>query len=146
MAGILANSVTNTMTTGTTDAAVTGYLSGEAVTLSTNPAGTDYVWALSRPSGSTTRSELTGTTGASVKFSPDVEGYYVVTCTVDSSTVYVLRISVLAIGSVADRSVIRLAPILDAQVPTPATGVSLFCRSSTGLLAFKDSTGTVTNL
>ena len=146
MAGILANSVSKSMASGTADAAVSGYLVGEEITLTTLPTGTEYAWTISKPSDSTSRADLSDDTGASVRFSPDVEGYYVVTCTVDSSTVYILRIAAVSVGVVADRSVMRFSPLADSQVPTPATGVSLYYSSTQSSLAFKTTAGAVYTL
>ncbi len=144
MAGILANSPTKTMVSGDTSAnnAVSGYLSGETITLTATPAGSSYSWSLARPSDSTARADLSALTGDSVTIKPDAEGYYVVTANVDGTT-YVLRIAVANVGTVSDRSILRLSPLADSQVPTPALGVNVFYSSTQDSLAFKDAAGDV---
>src|SRR3990167_2773526 len=97
MAGILASSASETMTSGDTaaDNTHTGYLVAEQVTLATYPTGASYSWGLAKPSGATVRSDLSATTGAGPVFTPDVAGYWTITCTVASTTAYVLRIAVV---------------------------------------------------
>jgi len=144
MAGILANSATQTMTGGDTaaDKSVSGYVNSEQVVLSTTPTGTAYAWALGKPSGATARSDLTASTGASVSFTPDVAGYYVVTCTVDSTTVYVIRISVLDVSVTTTRQGIRMTPVAGATIPTPALGETLYWDDDVDRIRLKNSAGT----
>lgn len=143
MAGIVATSVTtNNASTTAADSSVTGYVSGDAITLTTTPTGTSYAWTLSSPGGSE-RASLNDDDAASVRFIPDVEGFYVVTCTVSGSTVYVLRIEVAEIGEVNSISALRFQPLTDAQVPAPATGVTLYYSSTQSSLAIKLTNGNV---
>jgi hypothetical protein len=139
MSGILANSASQTMLAGATSAdnAVSGYIALEEVALSVTPTGSSYSWAIAKPSSSTARARLSSTTDASPTFTPDVAGYYTLTCVVDSVTTYVLRVAVSAIGEVATIDAIRLVPILNAQVPTPATGRTIFSSSDLNDLAQK---------
>lgn len=143
MAGIIATSATTNNSGSTaTDTSVTGYIAGEAVTLTTTPTGASYSWSLSVPSGST-RSILTSTTVAAPRFTPDVAGYYVITCTVDSSTVYVMRLAATALGSVGVIDALRFVPTSDASIPTPSLGVTLYYSSTQSSLAIKLTDGTV---
>lgn len=143
MAGIVATSLTtNNSSTTSADSSISGYIAGEAITLTTTPTGTSYAWTLSVPGGSS-RTSLTSDDASSSRFVPDVDGYYVVTCTVSGSTVYVLRIAVAAIGTVNSISALRAQPLTDAQVPTPATGVTIYYSSTQSALSFKDTAGDV---
>lgn len=149
MAGILANSASATMLSGDTSAdnARSGYITSERVVLTTTPTGTDYVWAIAAPnSSSIARSALSAETGSSVTFTPDVAGYFTVTCTVDSTTTYVLRLSVTATAVSQLVECIRFSPKTNASIPTPAAGVIVFFSSDSGVLSKKDTTGTVTAL
>jgi hypothetical protein len=138
MAGILANSASKTMTSGSADNSVSGYLVGEQVVLTVTPTGTDYVWAIAKPSGSASaRSNLDATTGASVKFTPDAEGYFTVSCVVDSTTTYTLRIAAQAIGTVTYHSASNFSPLNNAQVPVPALGHTWFHSTELGGPAYK---------
>ncbi len=143
MAGILANSVSVTQLSASADASVSGYVTAEQIVLSTTPTGASYAWALGKPSGATARSDLTDDTGASVAFTPDVAGYYVVTCTVGSSTIYVARISVTQSAAATSVEALRLQPKSNASVPTPSTGVALFYSSDESALCVKDASGDV---
>jgi len=149
VAGILANSSSRTMLSGETaaDNSLSGWITNEQVTLSVTPTGTDYAWGdLAKPSASTVRSALSASTGASVTFVPDVEGDYVVTVVVDSTTTYVLTMTVVAVGTVMIASVIRLLPLADAQVTTPATGLALYYSTDQSAPAVKDSAGNISTI
>lgn len=145
MAGILANSVSRTMLAAETaaDKAVSGYITNEQITLTVSPTGTDYLWSQAKPAGSSARSDLSASTGASVVLTPDVEGYYLVTCIVDSTTTYVIRMAVVNISAVSTLGAMRLTPNEDAQIPTPPLGVTLYFSSDQSALCFKDSSGVV---
>lgn len=149
MAGILANSASETMTAGDTAADNTraGYVVGEQVTLSTTPTGTTYSWALAKPSGATSRSDLSDTTSASVSFVPDYAGTWTITCIVDGSTTYVLRITATAVAITSVANAHRLAPVTNNSVPAPALGLTLFCSSdASNQLRAKNAAGTVLTL
>jgi hypothetical protein len=142
--GILANSASSTQTSSGADASVSGYVVNERIVLTTNPTGTDYVWALGGPANTTVaRSALSAETGASVTFTPDVSGYWVATCTVDSTTTYVLRISVenTAISQLVEA--VRFSPKSDSSVPTPAVGQTMYFSSDQDALVVKDSAGDI---
>lgn len=142
MAGIVATSATTNNSASTAvDSSVSGYLAGESITLTASPAGSSYAWVLSAPSGST-RAVLSSATSAAPKFTPDIDGYYVVQCTVDG-TEYILRIAAVNVGTVDTVGVRRLLPLTDAQVATPSTGVSLYYSSTQSSLAIKLTDGTV---
>lgn len=145
MAGILANSVTQTMGSGDTaaDKTVTGYLINEAIALSTFPAGTAWLWGIAKPSGATVRSNLNATSVAAPAFVPDAEGWWTITCTVDSTTTYVIRISVLALTQTTIAQAWRTSPVADATVPDPPAGEALFFSKDVGRWRAKDSSGTV---
>ncbi len=145
MAGILANSVTATMSSGDTavDKSVSGYIGNEQIVLTTSPAGSGYSWALSRPSNSTARSDLDDATAATPTFTPDVPGMYVVTVTVDSVTAYVLRIAVLSVAVTRFGEVNLYLPIADSQVPTPTIGRAVYFSSTQNAMVEKRPDGTV---
>lgn len=145
MAGILASSVTQTMSSGTVDASQAGYLNGEQITLSTTPTGSSYAWSVSRPAGSSAgRSALSSATDAAPTFTPDVAGYYVVTCLVSGTTSYVLRLGVTSLAVQSPSQALRLSPVTDAQVEAPAVGMVLFCGSDHGnVLCVKDASDDV---
>lgn len=126
------------------DNAHAGYVTNERIVLTTNPTGTDYVWSIGGPSSTNVaRSALSATTGASVTFTPDVSGVYVIVCTVDSTTTYVLRLSVenVAISQLVDA--IRFSPKSDAAVPTPALGLTMYYSADQDALVVKDPAGDI---
>src|SRR4051812_7778318 len=91
------------------DNAVSGYITNERITLSISPTGTDYVWGQAIPAGSAiARSGLTADDTATTTFIPDAAGEYVVTCTVDSTTTYVIRISVTRTAVSTSSEALRL--------------------------------------
>lgn len=144
MPGILANSVSVTMGSGDTavDNSFTGFLSAEQVTLSTTPTGSSYVWGLSIPSGSTVaRSSLSSTSTSSPTFRPDVAGDYVITCTVDSTTTYVLRLNVAQASVTTSLEAIRYAPRTAASVVAPSQGLATFFDDTTNTFGAKASDG-----
>ncbi len=145
MAGIMANSATETMVAGDTSADNThsGYLTRETITLSVTGSPDTYLWSLAKPSASGSVCALNDTDESSVTFAPDVEGYYVITCLVDGATLYVLRISAVQVSALSTLSGIRMMPLTNVQVPTPATGQTLFYSSDSSGLAVKDSSGVV---
>lgn len=138
MAGILANSPSHTMVSAIADNTQSGYVAGEKITLSTSPTGTLYSWGLSIPTGSTVaRAGLDNTTTASPVFIPDVGGYYVITCTVDNSTSYVLRLNVADRVSVVASGAVTYAPIANASIPAPVLGATLYYSADGNQLSFK---------
>ena len=143
MAGILANSASVTMSVGTPDNTQAGYVENEAVTLSTNPAGTTHEWGLAKPQGSTALGDLSATTGTGIQFIPDEHGTWTITCTVDNTTAYTLRISVTAVAITHHANGSRYMPVTNNSIPTPATGVTVFYSSDDDRLSYKDTTGTV---
>jgi hypothetical protein len=145
VAGILANSASATMTTGTVDGAVSGRITGEPIRLTTNPTGATYSWALGLPSGSNAaRAGLDDATAAGPSFTPDIAGLYVATCTVDGVTAYTLRVAVVRLAASNFLEAGRLSPVTDAQIPTPAVGLTYYCGSDhANALCVKDSAGDV---
>jgi hypothetical protein len=149
MAGILANSASETMTAGDTsvDNSRSGYVVGERVTLSVTPTGTTYVWGLAKPSGSTSRSDLSDTTSASPVFVPDYSGTWTITCVVDGSTAYVLRITATAVAITSVANAHRFSPTQNNSIPAPSLGLTLFCSSdASDELRVKDPSGAVLTL
>lgn len=148
MAGILANSATVTMTSSTADATSSGYVAGEQIVLTTTPApaGATYEWAIAKPSGSALSCTLTDATAAGPAITPDVAGYYTVTCTVNGTTAYVIRCSVVAVAVTTWTQAARLQPVAEASVSTPASGSSVFHSLSRDRLVAKSSAGTVRDL
>lgn len=125
------------------DKSVSGYVTNETITLSTTPTGSAYSWGISKPAGATARSDLSSSSSASPSFTPDVAGYWVVTCTVDSTTTYVIRVSVTQVAITTSYEAIRLSPKEDADVPTPALGCAMYWSATQDALAIKDSAGDV---
>jgi hypothetical protein len=131
------------MVTGTPDNTQAGFIDNEAVTLSTLPTGTTYEWGLAKPQGATARSNLTATTGTGVQFIPDVAGTWTITCTVDGTTAYALRISVLQVAVTTWAHAYQLPLIADASVPAPATGATFYYSSDRTAVALKVPSGDV---
>jgi hypothetical protein len=142
--GILASSSSVTMTSSSSDAVSTGYVIGEQISLTTNPTGTTYAWSSATPSGSAAaRSALSATAGANVKFTPDADGVYVVSCTVDSATTYVIRLTVVDVAFSTVTQVVRLSPVEDNAVPAPATGRALYFSATHNAVVLKDPSNTI---
>ncbi len=143
MAGINASSSTTVFTNTGIDASTSGFLSGEIIALTDSISGTDYLWALSVPSGSNAlRVGFAGETDATAYFTPDVSGVYTVTLVVDGVT-HVLRIAAANIALSNTLEGIRLQPVTDAQIPTPPAGATFYWSSTQGALSMKDSAGDV---
>lgn len=144
MAGILANSSSVTMSSGTVDNTKAGYVVGEQVVLTTTPVGSSYAWAQSIPSGSApARSVLSDAAVAAPSFIPDVAGVYTLVCTVDGTT-YILRISVTLPASASIAQAVRFSPVPDASVAAPALGRTMYFSSDANAMVTKDPSGTVT--
>jgi hypothetical protein len=122
-----------------------GFITAEAVTLSTTPTGTDYSWAIAKPSGATSRSNLSDDDIASPVFIPDVAGTYTITCDVDG-TDYTLRATVTAVAVTSVANGHRFSPVTNTSIPTPALGETLFYSSDSSKLVKKDSSGVVSPL
>lgn len=148
MAGIKANSASFTMVDGDTavDKSVSGRITGEQIVLTTTGSPATFSWAIAKPAGSTVRADLSDDDGSSVTFSPDVEGTYLITCVVDGSTTYNIRIGCVNISVVGSIGALRFTPIANSQVPTPAAGVTIYYSSDSASLVQKDSTGTVSEI
>lgn len=125
------------------DNTTSGFITLEEITLATTGNPTSYEWGIARPYSSTSACLLSSSTGASPSFTPDVEGYYTVVCVVDGVTTYVLRIAVLSVASISTLTTLRFLPVADSQVPTPATGVTVYYSSTQSALVEKKTDGTV---
>lgn len=151
MAGILASSISKTMVSGDTSPndVESGYVTAEQITLATTPTGTSYSWGQSVPAGSVAAlSSLDSTTDAAPRFTPDVAGEYVITCVVDGSTTYVIRLSVVAVAVQAALGGLRFLPRTDASVTAPSTGATLYFSTTQGnkvVLKFADNSVKVLN-
>lgn len=145
MAGILANSASASMVSGTVDGSVSGRITGETIGLTTDPAGTTYSWSISLPSGSNAaRAGLDDSSVAGPSFTPDVSGIYTVHCTVDGTTSYTLRIAAVNLVASNFLEAGRLSPVADAQIPTPAVGLTYYCGSDhSNVLCVKNAAGAV---
>jgi hypothetical protein len=129
------------------DNSVAGYIRAEQVVLTTYPTGAVYSWGIAKPSGATSRSDLSASDSSAPVFTPDVAGYYVITCTVDETTSYVIRLSVTLAAVTTPYEAIRLQPMADSQVTAPTLGVCLYFSSTQDALCVKfpdDSVSTVT--
>lgn len=123
---------------------VTGFLVGEQITLTVTPAGTTYAWSQAIPSGATAaRSCLSDDSGASVTFTPDASGIFVLVCLVDGVTTYILRASVVNVASTTLEGSLLLQPLLDTQVPTPAVGATLYYSATQDAVSLKLTDGSV---
>jgi len=145
MAGILANSASRTMVSGDTlpDNTRSGYVVGEQVVLAAVPTGSVYLWSSSRPEGATSRSNLSDRTAASPVFVPDYAGTWTITCIVDNAT-YVLRLTATAVAITSVANAHRFSPVTNNSVPSPATGLTLFCSSdAANLFRAKNTSGAV---
>jgi hypothetical protein len=139
MAGLLANSVSVSMVSGSADASQAGFLTGEQIVLSTTPTAASYSWGVAKPSGSSGRAALSEDDVAAPVFTPDVAGYYVFTCTIAGGTAYVLRANVTALAVASPTQALRLSPVTDAQVEAPAVGMALYYSSTQSALCVKDA-------
>ncbi len=148
MAGIMANSATETMVSGDTspDNAVSNYLSRETITLSVTGGGSTFSWSLAKPTSSGVSCTLRDAATGTPSFTPDVQGYYVATCVVDGVTAYVLRIGVADVSPVSTLTAQRFLPVANATIPAPAAGATLFYSLEVGGMAFKLPNGAVTAL
>jgi len=148
MAGIKASSATVTMVDGDTAADNTfdGFLTQEQIALSTTPTGTAYSWGLSKPAGSAACVAISDEDDATPLFTPDVGGYYVVTCTVDGTTSYVLRCSVTQTATTTWVDASRFPPRLNAAVAAPATGRAMFFSRDAQAMRLKRPDGSVVGL
>lgn len=148
MAGIMANSASQTMVSGDTSAdnAFAGYVVREAIALSVTPSGTTYQWSLSKPAGATSRSDLTSDDEATSSFTPDTAGDWLVALIVDGATTYVLRVSVTAVAVSFTYEALRFSPKTAASVPTPSVGSATFHESASGLLSRKNAAGVTRSL
>lgn len=146
MAGILANSLSQTMVgAGAPDASQAGYITGEQIVLTTNPAaaGATYAWVLAKPSGGTISSALSDATLAAPVFTPDVAGFWVVTVLYNGTTAYVLRLSVTATAAITVAEAIRVPPKAEAAIAVPPVGEVVFFSASALRWRVKDSLGVV---
>lgn len=128
------------------DKSVSGYVTAEQIALSVTPTGTSYVWALAKPSGATSRSDLSANDEASCVFTPDVAGNWTVSLTVDSTTTYVIRIAVTAVAVSFVYEALRFTPKLNSTVPTPTIGAAVFFSDDSDLLSRKSPAGVVRSL
>jgi DNA-binding transcriptional regulator YdaS (Cro superfamily) len=121
------------------DNSVAGRVTGELITLTVSPTGTDYEWDLNTPSASAkARSALSASTGSSVTFTPDVGGIFTALVTVDSVTQYVLRIGVTSTALSQLAEAVRQTPKADATVPAPAVGLTHYFSDTLSQWAAKD--------
>lgn len=146
MAGILANSASQTMVGGdtTADKVVSGYVVGEQIRLGVTPAGTSYLWSQALPSGSAVaRAGLDSDTIAAPVFTPDAPGVYLVTVIVDSVTTYVIRIGVTAVSVTIAVQGTHYLPVPDASIAVPALGGVLYYSSDQNAFVVKLANGDI---
>lgn len=125
------------------DKSVSGYVAKETIALAVVPSATTYAWALTKPSGSNGAATLTDNGDGAAEVTPDVQGLWLVTCTVDGSTVYRIRISVLAAAMVTTVGAHRFTPTEDAAVPAPIVGASVYYSADAGTMVEKHSDGSI---
>lgn len=125
------------------DKSISGFVTRERITLSVTGSPGAVSWGLAKPSGSSSVCEISDSDALTPTFSPDVEGYYVVTCLLDGVTAYVLRLSATQVAHITTLTAIRFMPVPNAAIPSPATGRSLFCSEELDGMAVKDPDGNV---
>lgn len=145
MSGITAISATKTLGAGDTisDNTVSGFVSKEQISLGITGSPIDALWSISKPSTSSSACKLDDVTSLRPKFSPDVDGVFVVSCLVDGSTTYILRFAITNTAVTSAISAIHFLPCLNSQIPTPSSGVTVFFSSDSGVMSQKLTNGTV---
>ncbi len=148
MAGIMANSVSATMIADDTaeDNSSSGYIDKERITLTVTGSGDSFLWSLSKPATSGLACSLASTDQAATTFVPDADGYYVITCLVNGTTLYVLRIGVAQVSVVSSLTALRLVPVANSLIPSPAVGATIFYSADLDGVAKKLPNGTVSLL
>jgi hypothetical protein len=151
MAGILANSLSHQMVDGDTSPVnvVAGYVSGQVVTLSVTPTGSTYQWTLSNPSTSsrTRPPALSDIQGATPTFTPDVGGFYILTCLVDGVTSYTLTLDVLDVAQPVNIPALLGQEVSESAVASPpGAALTVFKSKEQGIHVTKDSAGAVVAL
>ncbi len=139
MSGITAVSATTTLDAGSTtaDNTVSGFVSKEQIALGLTGSPATALWSLSKPSTSGSSCRLDDETSLRPLFSPDVDGVFVVSCLVDGTTTYVLRFSVVSTAITSAVSAFHFLPCLNAQVPTPSSGRTIFFSIDSGVMSQK---------
>lgn len=146
MAGIIASSPSALLLAGDTsaDKSSSGWITNEQITLGVTPTGTNYLWSQSLPSAaSRTRCALSSTTSATPTFTADVGGTYVLTVVVDSTTEYVLTLTVQSVSISEPVEAVRFSPRTDASIPAPSAGQTMYYSSTQDALVVKDAAGDV---
>lgn len=142
MAGITIVTISASVLSAATavDKTATGFIVGERATLGVT-SGSTFAWSLARPADSSSNADLSSETAAAPTFYLEVAGYYIVRCLVDGSTEYLLRISVTEPATATVRNAVNYQPVLDAAVPTPTAGVTVYYSSDQSALVYKDAAG-----
>ncbi len=148
MSGITAVSATKTLSSGDTteDHSVSGFVTKEQISLGLTGSPLIALWSLSKPTTSGSSCQLTSESSLTTKFTPDTEGIYTLSCLVDGTTQYVLRISALRVSTISTISAIHLLPCANSQIPTPQSGVILFYSSDSEKVSIKLSDGTTEDI
>lgn len=142
--GILANSASVAMTSSAASDSRPGFVACERITLSVNPAGTNYAWSQAGPAGSSaTRAAISQTNSPAPSFVPDIAGTYTIVCTVDAATTYVLRLTVTQVVTATSTEALRLSPLRDEQVAAPVLGFAVYHSSTLGAPAYKSPDNSV---
>ncbi len=139
MAGITAQSASKSLLSGETipDNTTTNFLVKEQISLGISPSPQTVLWSISKPYLSNTTAYISDNTSYNPVFTPDKDGIYTVSCLVDSTTTYVLRINVLNVSEVTRLSSLHLMPCSSAQIVPPNSGGVLFWSSDTDSLSIK---------
>lgn len=146
MAGILASSASAPMVAVDTapSNARAGYVTSEQIALSVTPLGTTYLWGQAVAVGSApAKSAITDATSPAPAFRPDVAGEYVITCTVDGTTAYVLRCSVVSLVATSVVGAFHFLPIADGAVAPPSTGKTLYLEKGAERMSLKLPDGSI---
>lgn len=142
--GILANSASVAMTTSAASDSRPGFVAGERIALSVNPAGTNYAWSQAGPPGSSpTRAAISQANSPAPSFVPDIAGTYALVCTVDAATTYVLRLTVTQVVTATSTEALRLSPLRDEQVAAPVLGFAVYHSATLGAPAYKSPDNSV---
>jgi hypothetical protein len=131
------------MISGTPAGVNGGYLTNEAITLSTEPGAGAYQWSLAKAQGSSSRSDLSSFTDPTPTFVPDAHGIWTVAVLVDGVTSYLLQLGVVAVAVTTHRNASVYLPVFNDAVPAPALGATLFYSRDDDRLSIKLPNGTV---
>ena len=145
MAGITAVSSSFTLGSGSAipDNSVSGFKNKEQVSLGVTPSPSTILWSISKPYGSNITSKISDVNSYNPVFTPDKSGVYTVSCLVNGSDTYVLRINVAETSISTFLSSIHFIPTPNVSVTAPKSGGILFWSQDSDKLSIKNTDDTV---